>query len=115
MGNPPTGNTCAQKGCECVAITGDSVRISGFDWDDGNDLHLALGRGIEPEEAEELFAVAPLFRKTRRGHCAAFGRACSGRLLVVVFDKKDKCPVRVITGRDMNDSERRYCLLQRKL
>jgi uncharacterized DUF497 family protein len=90
------------------------VRISGFDWDDGNVLHLALGHGIEPEEAEEVFAVAPLFRKTRRGHYVALGRTCSGRLLVVVFEHKSKGLVRVVTGWDMNDSEGRYYLRQKE-
>jgi len=39
------------------------MRISDFEWDDGNVLHLALGHGIEPEEAEEVFVVAPLIRQ----------------------------------------------------
>jgi hypothetical protein len=46
----------------------DGMRISGFDWDDGNMLHLALGHGIEPEEAEEVFAVAPLSMEQYRVH-----------------------------------------------
>ncbi len=50
------------------------MRISAFEWDDGNILHLALGHGIEPEEAEEVFVGRPVFRKTKRGHYAAFGR-----------------------------------------
>lgn len=90
------------------------MRISGFEWDDGNVLRLALGHGIEPEEAEEVLAVAPLFRKTKRGHYVTFGRACSGRLLVVVFEKKDKGLVRVITGWDMSASERNYYLRNRE-
>ena len=81
---------------------------SDFEWDDGNELHLALRHGIEPEEAEELFALTPLVRKTRKGHFAAFGRTMSGRLLVIVFERKRGNIIRVITGWDMNDSERRY-------
>ena len=84
------------------------MRISGFEWDGGNVLHLALGRGIEPEEAEEVFAVAPLFRRTKRGHYAVFGRTIAGRLLVAVFEKKREGVMRVITGWDMDDAERRY-------
>lgn len=90
------------------------MRISGFEWDDGNILHLALGHGIEPEEAEEVFAVAPLFRRTKRGHYAAFGRLLSGRLLVIVFERKAKGLVRVITGWDMDAAERRYYQRHRK-
>ncbi|MEK6767474.1 MAG: BrnT family toxin [Gemmatimonadota bacterium] len=71
-------------------------------------LHLALGHGIEPEEAEEVFAVAPLVRRTRRGHYAALGPALSGRLLVIVFERKPTGIARVITGWDMDTAERRY-------
>ena len=84
------------------------MRISGFEWDDGNALHLALGHGIEPEEAEEVFADLPLYRRTKRGHYAAFGRSLSGRLLVVVFEMKEGGRARIITGWDMNPGERRY-------
>lgn len=88
------------------------MRIAAFQWDDGNVLHLALTHGIEPEEAEEVFAVAPLFRRTirrtRRGHYTAFGRTLSGRLLVVVFALETPGVARVITGWDMRPAERRY-------
>lgn len=84
------------------------MRISGFEWDDGNVLHLALGHGIEPEEAEEVFAGTPLFRRTRKGHYVAFGPTDSGRLLVIVFETKAAGAVRVITGWDMDRAERRY-------
>ena len=88
--------------------------ICDFDWDDGNILHLALGHGIEPEEAEEVFAGAPLFRKTRLGHYAAFGPTQAGRLLVVVFETKSGGIVRPITGWDMDTAERRYYQRHRK-
>ena len=84
------------------------MRVVSFEWDDGNTLHLALGHGIEPEEAEEVLAVAPLVRKTRRGHYAAFGPTLSGRLLVIVFEQKARGRIRVITGWDMKSSEERY-------
>jgi uncharacterized DUF497 family protein len=84
------------------------VRFSGFEWDEGNILHLALRHGIEPEEAEEVFAIRPLIRKTKRGHYAAFGPSRSGRLLVIVFEKGAKGVIRVITGWDMDARERRY-------
>ena len=84
------------------------MRISGFEWDEGNVLHLALGHGIEAEEAEEVLAVSPLYGKTKRGHYAAFGPSRAGRLLVVIFEMKGKGLARVITGWDMNNAERRY-------
>lgn len=84
------------------------MRISRLEWDDGNILHLALGHGIEPEEAEQVFAGWPLYKKTRRGHYAAFGSTEAGRLLVIVFETKAAGTVRVITGWDMSQAERRY-------
>ena len=90
------------------------MRISGFEWDEGNAVRLALGHGIEPEEAEEVFAVSPLYRKTKRGHYAAFGPTRAGRLLVVVFEMKGRGLARVITGWDMDSSDRRYYQQQRR-
>jgi uncharacterized protein len=95
------------------AVWAVGVRLREFEWDDGNVLHMALRHGIEPEEAEEVFAVRPLFRKTKRGHYAAFGPTLAGRLLVVVFERKPKGLVRVITGWDMSATERRYYQKQR--
>jgi len=89
------------------------MRIAGFEWDGGGVLHLALGHGIEPEEAEEVFAAAQCFRRTRRGHYAAFGPTASGRLLVIVFASGPRDVVRAITGWDMDTAERRYYRRQR--
>lgn len=90
------------------------MRISGFEWDDGNELHLALGHGIEPDEAEEVFAGGPLVRRTKYGHYAAFGATDSGRLLVIVFEMKQQGIARPITGCDMSEAERRYYQSHRK-
>lgn len=84
------------------------LRIRGFEWDDGNVLHLELGHGIKPEEAEEVFAVKPLFRKTKRGHYVAMGPTLDGRYLTVVFELKKEGIVRVITGWDMSQAEKGY-------
>ena len=84
------------------------MRVKDLEWDDGNVLHLMLGHGIEPEEAEEVFAISPLVRKTKKGHYAALGRTESGRLLVIVFEDRGRGLVRVITGWDMSNAERRY-------
>lgn len=84
------------------------MRIRNFEWDDGNELHLALGHGIEPEEAEQVLARSPLVRNTKKGHYAAFGRTNAGRLLVIVFEERERGLIRVITGWDMGRAERRY-------
>ena len=84
------------------------MRISDFEWDEGNALHLQLEHGIEPDEAEEVFAVAPLIRRTKKGHYVAFGPTLRGRYLTIVFERKLKGLVRPITGWDMSRAEIRY-------
>ena len=84
------------------------LRISDFEWDEGNTVHLQLRHGIEPEEAEEVFAVAPLIRRTKKGHYAAFGPTLGGRYLTIVFEHKLEGCVRPITGWDMSKAEIQY-------
>lgn len=45
-------------------------------------MHLQLGHGIEPEEAEKVFANKPFYRKTKKGHYAVFGPTLDGRYLI---------------------------------
>ncbi len=84
------------------------MRISDFEWDEGNVLHLELRHGIEPEEVEEVFVNRPLFRRTKKGHYAVFGPTSSGRYLTIIFDLKPKSVVRPITGWDMKRTEIHY-------
>jgi len=84
------------------------VRISDFEWDEGNCLHLQFGHGIEPGEAEEIIANEPIFRRTKKGHYAAFGPTFEGRYLVIIFELKPRGLVRPITGWDMKQKEIRY-------
>ena len=90
------------------------VRISDFQWDEGNALHLQLGHGIEPHEAEEVFVIAPIFRCTKRVHYAAFGPTIGGRYLTIIFERKSKGVIRPITGWDMTKGETRYYRKKRK-
>jgi hypothetical protein len=64
-------------------------------------VHLELGHGVTPEEAEEVFAVQPLFRKTKKGHYVAMGPTQEGRYLV-------------IAGWDMTKAEIRYWHKQKR-
>jgi uncharacterized DUF497 family protein len=84
------------------------LRILDFLWDEGNTIHLELGHGIIPEEAEEVFANKPLFRRTKKKHYVAFGPTSAGRYLTVVFEVKPKGIIRVITGWDMKRAEIQY-------
>jgi uncharacterized DUF497 family protein len=84
---------------------GAALRIVDFEWDEGNSLHLQLGHGIEPEEAEEVFANKPFYRKTKKGHYAFFGPTLDGRYLTIIFELKPKGIARPITGWDMSRAE----------
>ncbi len=85
-----------------------TLRISDFEWDDGNALHLELGHGIAPEEAEEVFASRPFFRRTKKGHYAVFGATSAGRYLAIVFELTPGGVAGPITGWDMSGAEIRY-------
>lgn len=84
------------------------MRIKDFEWDECNVVHLELGHGVRPEEAEEVFAYRPLYRKTKKGHYVAMGRTHEGRYLTIVFALKRDGVARVITGWDMDRAEIRY-------
>jgi uncharacterized DUF497 family protein len=87
------------------------VVISGFDWDDDNILHIAKHQ-FSPEEVEEVFAGGHKVRRARQKLYIALGETLDGRLSLVVFRRIGKGMIRVITGRDMDDAERR--LFRRK-
>jgi len=95
-------------------LKGLFLRITNFEWDEGNCLHLQLGHGIEPAEAEEVFANNPIFRRTKRGHYATFGQTSEGRYLIIIFELKPKGLARPITGWDMKQKEIRYHKKSRK-
>ena len=78
--------------------SGARLRISDFEWDEGNVLHLKLRHGIEPEEVEEVFVTKSLFWRTKKGHYVVFGPTSAGRYLTIIFDLKPKGVIRPITG-----------------
>ena len=83
------------------------MKIKDFQWDEGNIIHIELGHGVTPDEAEEVFAERPLYCTTREGRYIAFGPTHDGRYLAVVFEKLGKGIARVITARDMEAKERK--------
>jgi len=84
------------------------LKITAFEWDEGNVVHIELGHGVRPEEAEEVFANRPLYRKTKTGHYVVMGPTHEGRYLTIVFALKRDGEARVITGWDMDRAEIRY-------
>lgn len=87
------------------------MKINKFDWDDRNIDHIAR-HNITPDEAEEVFLDA-LFRKGREGRLLVYGVTDPGRFILVVAALKSGGVVRVITARDMTQSERRYYLREK--
>ena len=87
------------------------VVISGFEWDDGNILHIAKHE-FSPDEVEEVFVGDYKVRRTRQKRYIAFGETLGGRLAFIVFRRLPGGLIRVITARDMDDGERR--LFRRK-
>ena len=79
--------------------------IAEFEWDDANIDHLAE-HGVEPEEAEEVFADHPIIQRSRDGRFIAWGQTWAGRYLMVVFGRKPGHVVRVVTARSMTQRER---------
>lgn len=80
--------------------------ISGFEWDDDNVLHIERHQ-FSHEEVEEVFAGDYRVRRTRHKLFIALGETLDGRLAFVVFRRLPKGLIRVVTARDMDDSERR--------
>ena len=93
---------------ECTAR---GLVISGFEWDDDNILHIERHE-FTPEEVEEVFAGDHKIRRTRQNRYIALGETLDGRLAFVVFRRLSRGLVRVITARNMEESERR--LFRRK-
>jgi len=87
------------------------VVISGFDWDDDNVLHIERHQ-FTPEEVEEVFAGHYKARRTRQKLYVGLGETLDGRLAFVVFRRLTGGLIRVVTARDMDDSERR--MIRRK-
>jgi uncharacterized DUF497 family protein len=82
------------------------VVISAFDWDEDNIVHIEK-HGFTPEEVEEVFAGDHKVRRTREKRYIGLGRTLDGRLAFVVFRRMPGGLIRVITARDMDESERR--------
>jgi uncharacterized DUF497 family protein len=84
------------------------MRFWNFDWDEDNIDHIAR-HGVEVDEVEQALARKPLIRRGRSDRYLAFGRTQEGRYLFIVVKNLGKSWARVITARDMTNSERRYC------
>ena len=81
--------------------------IAGFIWDEENLSHIARHH-VAPEEVEEALAAAPVVLRSRDERYLGHGRTEGGRLLFVVYVRRPRGRIRVITSRDMTESEKRW-------
>jgi uncharacterized DUF497 family protein len=85
---------------------------TGFDWDAGNILKNWTKHGVSVAECEQVFFNRPLVAALDERHSASepryfvLGHADSGRELFVVVTVRG-ASIRVISARNMNQSERR--------
>jgi uncharacterized DUF497 family protein len=77
-----------------------------LEWDDENIDHIWEHR-IIPEEIEEVLESRYLFERGRKGRYYVLGQNTTGRYLFVVMEQKSSALFRVITARDMKQSERK--------
>jgi uncharacterized protein len=82
----------------------------GFDWDESNTQKNWERHSVTPEEAEEIFFLAPLVVRADLRHRGvemryfALGHTNTGRLLFAAFTIRRNL-IRVISCRDMNRNE----------
>ena len=83
------------------------MRIDSFEWDENNIEH--IGRhGITPEEVEEACFNAPLILKGRSGAYIVHSQSDSGRFILIIGIYRGRGIIRVITARDMTESEKKF-------
>jgi len=84
------------------------MRIDDVEWNLDRLQHIHR-HSIAPEEVEEVFASAPVFRRGRGGVYEAWGQTESGRFLLVIFRYLGHNRAWPITARDMDENEKRLC------
>ena len=83
------------------------LRIADFEWDESNEDKIWDLHRVTRDEVESIFYDGdPIVRKARENKYYAFGQTDDGRYLFIVFVWRPNRVIRVITARDMDDSER---------
>ncbi len=90
----------------------DYIKITGFDWDEGN-ARKNEKHGVSMAEAEQVFFNEPLLLLADIGHSQAelrfhaLGKSDDGRTLHITFTLRNEGErIRVISARDMHKKER---------
>ena len=91
----------------------DAAKITGFDWDVGNQTKSVDKHGVTCDEAEQAFLNAPLkvlfdpFHSETEPRFHAFGKSNGGRYLTIAFTIRGTL-IRVISARPMGHKEREF-------
>ena len=90
----------------------DLAKITGFDWDEGNNQK-NVKHSVSTAESEQVFFNAPLLlledvkHSERESRFHALGKTDNGRFLHISFTlRNDGQAIRVISVRDMHKKER---------
>nr|MDT0250771.1 BrnT family toxin [Endozoicomonas sp.] len=93
----------------------DWSKISGFDWDAGNERKSEEKHSVLQVEAEQVFFNKPLLMLEDKKHSQgeprfhALGRCSSNRLLHITFTLRAECTlIRVISAKNMHRKERAF-------
>ena len=93
----------------------DWQKITGFEWDVGNERQSVEKHDVRQAEAEQLFFNEPLLTVLDGKHSNAeirihaLGKSDEGRQLHVTFTlRENKTKIRVISARNMSRKERAY-------
>ena len=91
----------------------DWSKITGFDWDAGNERKSEEKHGVSKVEAEQVFLNKPLLMVEDKKHSKseprfhALGRTSNSRLLHITFTlRANSTKVRIISARNMHRKER---------
>jgi uncharacterized DUF497 family protein len=81
--------------------------LPNFEWDENNESKLLERHNVSAIEAEQCFGNRHTRRRGREGALLLLGRTDQGRLLLLVYEQRADGMVRVYSGRDMTEKERR--------
>lgn len=81
-----------------------------FEWDEANISHIAR-HNVIPEEVEDALLDSkrvgtPAYQVQNEQRWAVLGKARNGRILFIVFTRRNLL-IRVVTARDATDTEKR--------
>ncbi len=84
------------------------MRVHQFEWDSRNVEHIARHR-VEPVDAEAVCRSArSVVVRGRERRYLVYGQTMEGRYLFIALHTYGRGVVRIITARDMSETERRF-------